>query len=401
MFLTTKGRKYMTKALIRLFVKEYENVDKVSVRTAYGVLSSMVGIFCNAFLFAIKIGVAFLTGSVSIMADAFNNLSDAGTSVIGYAGMKMAEMPADKRHPFGHGRVEYITALIVSFIVIEVGFTFFKDSVGRIRHPEEMRFHLIPVLLLLVSIFVKLWLGTFNRYLGTQINSQVMMAAAADSAGDVITTSATIISMLIWKFAGINIDGIVGVGVSLVVMWAGVGIAKDTLRPLIGEPVTKEECDKIEKFVEKYPGVIGSHDLIVHNYGPGRSMASIHAEVPNNLTLEKAHSIVDHIERAAEKELGMQLVIHIDPVETKDREVLQLRQLIEQTVNNLDEKCDIHDFRIIEDQEIKNLIFDFVIPRDYSFQKGEELMVELMDEIQGQNEKYCCIITLEQSYIEE
>ena len=391
----------MTKALIRLFVKEYENVDKVSVRTAYGVLSSMVGIFCNAFLFVLKIGVALLTGSVSIMADAFNNLSDAGTSVIGFVGMKMAEMPADENHPFGHGRIEYITALIVSFIVIEVGLTFFKDSVGRIKNPEEISFHLIPVLLLLASIVVKLWLGTFNRYLGKKIDSQVMMATAADSVGDVITTSATILSMLVWKSAGINIDGIVGAGVSLVVMWAGVGIARDTLRPLIGEPVTLEECKKIEDFVEQNPGVVGSHDLIVHNYGPGRSMASVHAEIPNDMTLEDAHEIVDRIEKAAEKELGMPLVIHMDPVETKDKEVLEIKRHIEQIIRNRDSRCHIHDFRIIEDKNIKHLIFDFVIPREYSLSKGEELMAELMNEIQEQDDRYCCIITLEQSYIEE
>lgn len=391
----------MTKALIRLFVKEYENVDKVSVRTAYGVLSSMVGIFCNAFLFVLKIGVALLTGSVSIMADAFNNLSDAGTSVIGFVGMKMAEMPADENHPFGHGRIEYITALIVSFIVIEVGLTFFKDSVGRIKNPEEISFHLIPVLLLLASIVVKLWLGTFNRYLGKKIDSQVMMATAADSVGDVITTSATILSMLVWKSAGINIDGIVGAGVSLVVMWAGVGIARDTLKPLIGEPVTLEECKKIEDFVEQNPGVVGSHDLIVHNYGPGRSMASVHAEIPNDMTLEDAHEIVDRIEKAAEKELGIPLVIHMDPVETKDKEVLEIRRSIEQLIRNKDSRCHIHDFRIIEDKNIKHLIFDFVIPREYSLSKGEELMAELMNEIQEQDDRYCCIITLEQSYIEE
>lgn len=391
----------MTKFLVKLFIKEYENVDKVSVRTAYGVLSSMVGIFCNALLFGIKIGVAFLTGSVAVMADAFNNLSDAGTSVISFIGMKMAEMPADEEHPFGHGRIEYITALIVSFIVIEVGLTFFKDSIGRIRHPEQISFHVISVFFLLITIFLKLWLGAFNKYLAVKVKSQVMEAAAADSAGDVITTLATLTAMLVWKIFGVNIDGIVGAGVSVVVMWAGVEIARNTLKPLIGEPVTLKECKRIEQFVEKYPGIIGSHDLIVHNYGPGRSMASIHAEVPNHMNLEQAHSIIDHIEREAEVQLGMHLVIHIDPVETEDQKVLRMKHMVEQIVNETDDRCSIHDFRVIEEQGINNIIFDFVIPREYPMHKGEILMAELMKKIQDRNKNYCCIITLEQSYIEE
>ena len=213
----------MTGFLVRHFVKEYEDVEKVSVRTAYGVLASVTGIFCNVFLFVVKWTVGFLIHSISVMADAFNNLSDAGSSIIGLVGVKMAEKPADEEHPFGHGRIEYIAALIVAFLVLQVGFTFFKDSIGKIREPEMIRFRAISVVVLTLSVGVKLWLGLFNKKLGQKINSKVMMATATDAIGDVITTTATIASILFFRLTGINIDGFVGIGVSLVVMWAGVG----------------------------------------------------------------------------------------------------------------------------------------------------------------------------------
>ena len=289
----------MTEFLVKHFVKDYEKVEKVSVRTAYGVLASIVGIFCNVFLFIVKFVVGIVLHSVSVTADAFNNLSDAGSSVISFVGVKMAGKPADEDHPFGHGRVEYIAALVVAFLVLEVGFTFLKDSLAKIRMPEELNFQLLSVIILLLSIGVKLWLGIFNRKLGRKIDSKVMMAVFTDSMGDVITTGATILSLVFFKVTGINIDGFVGVGVALVVMWAGVGIAKDTLEPLIGEGVDPELYDKIRKFVENYEGIEGTHDLIVHNYGPNRSMASIHAEVPNNVSIEESHEIIDRIERDA------------------------------------------------------------------------------------------------------
>ena len=254
----------MTEFLVRHFVKNYEETEKVSVRTAYGVLASVVGIFCNVFLFAVKWMIGFFLHSIAVMADAFNNLSDAGSSIIGLVGVKMASKPADEDHPFGHGRIEYIAALIVAFLVLQVGFTFFKDSIGKIREPEELKFQLVSIIILILSIGVKLWMGYFNRTLGNKINSKVMLATAADAMGDVITTSATILAILFWKVTGINIDGFVGIGVSLVVMWAGVGIAKDTLEPLIGEAVDPEEYERITNFVEGYDGIVGSHDLIVH-----------------------------------------------------------------------------------------------------------------------------------------
>ena len=391
----------MTDLLVKMFVKNYEDTDNISVRTAYGVLASGVGIACNVLLSLAKMMVGMLLHSVSVMADAFNNLSDAGSSIIGLVGVKMAEKPADEDHPFGHGRIEYVAALIVAFLVIEVGFTFFKDSISKIRHPEKLRFQMVSIVILGMSILVKLWLGMFNKKLGKKIDSQVMMATAADSLGDVIATAATVVSILFWKVTGINIDGFVGLGVSLVVMWAGIGIARDTLEPLIGEATTPEDYRRIKKFVEKYDGIMGSHDLIVHNYGPGRSMASIHAEVPNNVSIEVSHEIIDRVERDAAKELGIFLVIHMDPLETEDQTVLKVRKKTEKAVEELDSRCSIHDFRMVKGEDQMNLIFDLVVPREYSEKKGDELMIRVIERMQEIDKRYQCVITLENSFVAE
>ena len=389
----------MTEFLVKHFVKDYKDVEKVSVRTAYGVLASIVGIFCNVFLFAVKFAVGLVLGSVSVTADAFNNLSDAGSSVIGFVGVKMAEKPADADHPFGHGRMEYIAALVVSFLVIEVGFTFLKDSVGRIRTPEAMSFSAVSVFILLLSIAVKLWLGLFNRKLGERIDSKVMKAVFTDAMGDVVTTGATILSLVFFGATGINIDGFVGAGVALVVMWAGVGIARDTLEPLIREAIDPEEYEKIKSFVESYDGIEGTHDLIVHNYGPGRSMASIHAEVPNNVDIERSHEIIDRIERDAGKNLGIFLVIHMDPIETRDESVLRIRQKTEEILGKLDPACSLLDFRVVPGEGQTNLIFDMVIPIEYDEKMRKELPQRLAEQVKEIDPRYQCVITVDYDYV--
>ena len=359
----------MTEFLVKHFVKDYEKTEKVSVRTGYGILASMVGIFCNVLLFLMKITIGMMIHSISVIADAFNNLSDAGSSIISFIGVKIASKPADKEHPFGHGRMEYIAALVVAFLVLQVGFTFFKDAVGKIKHPQEIEFNLVSVIVLLLSIGIKLWLGMFNKKLGTRIHSNVMLATAADAMGDVITTSATVVSLLVFQFSGWNIDGIVGIGVSLVVMWAGVGIAKDTLEPLLGQAVSKDVYEEITKFVESHEGILGTHDLIVHNYGPGRSMASLHAEVANDVDIEVSHEIIDRIEREATKELGVFLVIHMDPIEMKDERVLYAKRKLEEAVRAIDPQVSIHDFRMVDGDEQVNLIFDMLVPFQYDKEK--------------------------------
>lgn len=391
----------MTDFLVKRFIKNYEQVEKVSVRTAYGVLASMVGIFCNVLLFGVKLAVGIWMRSVSVMADAFNNLSDAGSSIISFIGVKMASKPADEDHPFGHGRIEYISALLVAFIVVQVGFSFFKTSVGKIHTPETLHFQMVSVGILLLSIMVKLWLGMFNKSLGKRIGSKVMMAVFTDSMGDVITTSATILSLLFFRITGWNIDGWVGAGVALVVIWAGVSIAKDTLEPLIGEAIDPQEYEKISSYVEKYDGIVGSHDLIIHSYGPNKKMASIHAEVPNDVSVEISHEIIDRIERKAMEELGLFLVIHMDPIETKDERILNIRKNVEEVVSEIGASVSVHDLRIVEGIEQINIIFDMVVRRDYDKEQTREVTQQLKRKLKERDSRYECVITVEHSFVGE
>ena len=391
----------MTHFLVKRFVKDYENTEKLSVRTAYGMLASFVGIFCNLILFVAKFMLGILLRSISVMADGFNNLSDAGSSIISLVGVRMASKPADEEHPFGHGRMEYIAALIVSFLVIEVGFSFLKDAIGKISEPQELRFHSISIIILGISMGVKLWLSFFNRELGKKINSKVMLATATDSMGDVITTMATLISILVFRFSGLNIDAYIGIGVSFVIMWAGIGITRDTLDPLLGEAVSKDVYERITSFVESYEGVCGTHDLIVHNYGPGRSMASVHAEVPNDVDVEISHEIVDRIERDILKELGIYLVIHMDPIEVNNEQQSYTKQQVIAVVGDLDRALSIHDFRMVTGENQINLIFDLVVPVSYSKEKRKDLCQTLRKRMNEVDCRYQCVIQVENSFVAE
>lgn len=389
----------MTEFLVHRFIKDYENTEDTKVRTAYGILSSMVGIFCNVLLFAAKLSIGMLMHSISVMADGFNNLSDAASSIISFIGVKMAEKPADEEHPFGHGRIEYIAALVVSFLVIEVGITFLKSSAGKLTNPEEISFDLIPFLILVFSVGVKLWMAAFNRKLGKRIDSKVMLATAADSMGDVFTTGATILSILVCTFTGLNIDAIAGLVVSLIVIWAGVGIAKDTLEPLIGQAVDPELAERIRREVESYEGIEGTHDLIVHNYGPNRSMASIHAEVPRDVDIETSHEIIDRIEREVTKKLEIFLVIHMDPVEMRDERVLAAKEHLEKVLEKLDPEAAFHDFRMVWGEERINLIFDVQVPFSYGEEQQKELETEIAARMMLTDPRYRCVITVEKSFI--
>ena len=368
----------MTDFLVNKFIKDSTNIESTEVRTRYGMLASVVGIFCNVLLFSVKLTIGLILSSLAVTADAFNNLSDAASSIISFIGVKMAGKPADAEHPFGHGRIEYIAALIVSFLVIEVGFTFFKSSISKILHPEEISFDLVPFVILILSILVKLWMAFFNNKLGKRIDSKVMLATAADSLGDVITTSATVLSIIICHFTSINVDAIAGLIVSAIVIWSGISIAKDTLEPLIGERVPAELYQKITDIVESYDGIVGTHDLIVHNYGPNRSMATIHAEVPNDINIDVSHEIIDKIERDVKKDLNILLVIHMDPVEMRDEEVLSLREKTSRIVHALDPELNFHDFRVLKENEQRNLIFDLVIPDSYSEKDANRVMHQLV-----------------------
>ena len=364
-------------------------------------LASILGICCNLFLFSSKLFAGFLVNSISVMADAFNNLSDAASSIIGFVGVRMAEKPADEEHPFGHGRMEYIAAFVVAFLVVQVGFSLLKTAVEKILHPETLSFSLFSVGILVFSVLVKLWMASYNRKLGKKINSTVMMATAADSLGDVGATSATIVSLLVFRFFHINIDGIIGLVVSVLVLIAGINIAKDTLAPLLGEAIDPEVYKKISDFVESYDGIIGSHDLIVHNYGPSRSMASIHAEVPSKVDIETSHAVVDQIERDALEKLGIFLVIHMDPVETDNELAEILKEMATDVILHLDSRLTLHDFRIAQSPARINLIFDLVVPRDYTRQMREELTRQVCEKVRERDRRCTCIVTVENSYRQE
>ena len=382
----------MTEFLVHKFVKNYEDIGDDQVRTSYGVLASVVGIFCNVLLFAVKFTIGFLMKSLAVTAD-------AASSVISFIGVKMASKPADADHPFGHGRIEYIAALIVSFLVMEVGLSFLKNSIGKLMNPEEIIFEWVPFLILVLSIGVKFWMGVFNRKLGKRIDSKVMLATAADSMGDVITTGATVLSILICTFTSINVDAVAGIVVSVIVMWAGFSIAKETLEPLIGQSVPKELYQQITEAVEAYDGILGTHDLIVHNYGPNHSMASIHAEVPNDVDIEVSHEIIDRIEREVSKKLKLFLVIHMDPVETRNQEVLEIKSKLERIVHALDANLSFHDFRVVNGEHQVNLIFDLVVPREYSQEDADKVLHQVMALMQEQDPRYQCVITLDHSFI--
>ena len=387
--------------LVRRFIKDYENVENAKVRTAYGMLAGITGICCNLLLFGGKLFAGLVVNSISVMADAFNNLSDAASSIIGFVGVRMAEKPADEEHPFGHGRMEYIAAFVVACLVIQVGFSLLKTAVGKILHPETLSFSAYSVGILVCSVLVKLWMASYNRKLGKKINSTVMMATAADSLGDVGATSATIVSLLVFRFLHINIDGVIGLVVSVLVLLAGVNIAKDTLAPLLGQAIEPEIYHRISEFVESYDGIIGSHDLIVHNYGPSRSMASIHAEVPAKVDIEDSHAVVDRIERDALEKLGIFLVIHMDPVETDNEQAAVLKEMVIDVILHLDSRLTLHDFRIVQSQAHVNLIFDLVVPREYTKQMREELTRKVCEKVRERDSRCACIITVENSYQQE
>ena len=351
----------LSKFLVKKFIKNHDDTQNVKVRNSYGFLGGIVGILTNLILFTIKLSVGLLTSSISITADAFNNLSDAASSIITILGFKLSNIPADKEHPFGHGRIEYISALIVAFMVMLVGVQFVKSSFEKIINPESVTFELIPFILLLLSIFLKVWLSSFNKYIGNIINSSALKAASVDELGDVFTSSCVAVSFLAAKFTTLPIDGYMGMGVALFIVYSGFNLIRETLNPLLGEAPDPELVDAINTKVMSYENILGTHDLIIHNYGPGRCMCSIHAEIPSDISLVKIHEIIDKAEREISNELNIYMVIHIDPICIIEGEVKEIYDYITDFLNNFDYIDSIHDFRVIGEGEYKNIIFDIVI----------------------------------------
>ena len=389
----------LSNLLIRKFIKNHTDTKNEKVRNSYGFLAGIVGLFTNIILFIIKFSVGLITSSISIMADAFNNLSDAASSLITIFGFKLSSMPADKEHPFGHGRIEYLSALIVAFMVMLVGIQFVKSSFQKIINPEPVIFELIPFILLLISIGLKVWLSRFNKFMGEKINSSALKAASVDALGDVFTSSCVALSFLASKFTTIPIDGYIGMVVALFIVYSGFTLIKDTINPLLGEAPDPELVESIHQMVLSYDNILGTHDLIVHNYGPGKCMASIHAEIPSDISVVKIHEIIDKAEREISKYLNIYLVIHIDPICVIEGEVQEAYDEILRLVNEIDYIESIHDFRVVGEGEVKNLIFDLVIDTSKKLEySDDELKEKINSNIKKDHPSYNCIITLDKHY---
>lgn len=355
----------MTKLITRLFIKDAENIGNPAVRTRYGVVSSAVGIVCNLFLAVLKFILGILSHSIAVTADAANNLSDSASSVVTLVGFKLSSKPADREHPFGHGRIEYICALVIAFLVLLVGFELGKTSVSRIMSGESATFSPIVLFGLFLSVCVKLWMSVFNKTLGRKISSSAMEAVSADSLSDALATGVTLISIIAAKFTTLPVDGYIGILVSLLVMWAGIGIIRDTLTPLLGTAPDPELVQNIHDEILGYDKILGIHDLIVHEYGPGRIFASLHAEVSSTENIMDSHGVIDLIESEVSKKLGIEILIHMDPLEVENEEVCRIRDDVYAALRKLDNSFSMHDFRIVPSGEFKNILFDVVIPIDY------------------------------------
>lgn len=386
--------------LTKKFIINHENTEDEKTRNAYVYMGSIVGIICNLVLSIVKISVGFISGSVSITADGFNNLSDMASSVITMVGIKLANRPADKEHPFGHGRMEYLSALVVAFMVMLVGVQFIKTSVDRIMNPVPITFEMIPFILLLLSLIVKFWLSRFNKYVGEKINSSALKAASVDALGDVFTSSCVLISFLAAKFTTLPIDGYVGLVVSVAILYAGYSLVKETISPLLGEAPDEELVKGIKQGVLSYDNIIGVHDLIIHNYGVGKCMASIHAEIPSNIDLITIHEIIDSAEREISQKLNIYLVIHMDPMCIHDDKINAVKGKVQNILLKFDAVKSMHDFRITEGENKINLIFDIEVDAHNinTKDKEEELRNDLIEEIKKMDPLYNCVITIDKYF---
>ena len=387
----------MTNFLIKHFIPNASDVKSPAVRQRYGVVSGVVGILCNALLCTAKIAAGLLTGAVSIVADGINNLSDGGSCVVSLLGFKMAGKPADDKHPFGHGRIEYVAGLIVSFIIVLMGVELAKTSLDKIFHPEEISFSWIPRGGRGISILVKLWMGFFTRKMGDKIDSAVLRATAMDSLSDVAATSAVLAGFVIGYWARVNLDGYLGVLVALFILYTGVSTAKGTLDLLLGEAPDPEFVKQIQQEVLSYPEIIGVHDLIVHNYGPGHSVVSLHAEVPCDVDILKIHDTIDNAERDLKKKFDCEVVIHMDPIITDDKETNEIHQKLSSIVRLLDSRVTIHDFRMVKGPTHTNLIFDIVVPHQFRL-TDDQVVESLRQAVKALDARYEIVVNVDKAY---
>ena len=392
----------MTKLLLKLFVKDNHKINDVKVRSAYGTLSGVTGIICNFFLSLSKIAVGLIIGSISVMADGLNNLSDMGSGIITMVGFKMAAKPADKDHPFGHGRMEYLSAFVVAMLILLVGFELIKSSIEALVAKEPApKYPLIVYVVLGLSVVLKLWLFLFNKKLGKKISSDALFATAQDSGNDAIATTVIILSAVCSRFVPsyINLDAIMGVLVGLFIIYSGIGAAKETVDKLLGQPPEEELINELEKIILSFSDFSAIHDLIVHNYGPGRCLASVHVEVSQNIDIVHCHAQVDLCEKLVGEKLGVLLTIHSDPIDIDNEEVNEIRTALSEKVKTIHESVTIHDFRMTPlAQERTNLIFDAVLPSGLQIEEKEfkEKINSLAREI---NPTFVCVVTVDRDYI--
>ena len=385
----------MTKLLLRLFVKNYKDPSDAAVRGRIGKMSGMVGILCNLVLFAFKLVVGTISGAVSITADAMNNLSDATSAVVTLVGFKLAEKPADADHPYGHARYEYLSGLAVAALIVVIGVELAKASFEKILHPADVVFSLPVCIVLVLSIGMKLWMSLFNRYLGKYINSTTLTATSADSRNDAISTTAVLVAGMVGTAFGWKIDGWMGMAVALFILYSGAMLAKETISPLLGENASPELREQITVLVGNVPQVLGYHDLMVHDYGPGQRFASMHVEMDQKADPLECHEIIDNLERACLETMGVHLSIHYDPVVTGDEEMDRLRLVVLQLLQQQDDRIAIHDFRMVRGQEYSNLIFDVELPAELlSCQNAIHRKLD-EDLAQAEPHKYYTVITFD------
>ncbi len=387
----------MIKLLVRAFIKDGDNVTDKTVREKHISLGGVLGIICNLVLFVVKLVIGGLMHSLAITSDAFNNLSDMGTSVMAVIGAKLSNKKPDADHPFGHGRFEYISSLIISFLIMLVGFELLKSSFEKIINPEPIVMKPILLVILILSVLVKLWMFSYNRYLGKKIDSGVLKAASKDSLNDVIATSAVILSTALGYYLDINIDGYIGVAVSILIMIVGFNLARETVDILLGSAPDKDLIQNIEKLVGENRFVLGIHDLIVHDYGPGRVFASLHAEVSDKENVTVIHEEIDALEVRALAELGIELVIHMDPITTDSSVLNDAKNLVLGIVAALGDYT-IHDFRMTDGENRVNLIFDIVVPCTMLENDRQKLVNDICAALKETNEKYCAVIKIDNDY---
>lgn len=388
----------MISLLSKFFIKDNKNYEDATVREKYGLLCGFVGIFINIVLFTFKFLTGRLVNSIAITADAFNNLSDAGASVVSLVGIKLANKKPDPDHPFGHGRMEYMTSLVVAMAILLTGYELLKSSIDSIRNPEPVTISAATIIVLIAAICGKLYMYLYNRKTGKRINSAVLMATAADSISDCLATLAVLIATIVGGKTGLLIDGYCGLLVTIFVLRAGYETAKETIASLLGQPPEKEFVDEINDIVMSHKIVKGIHDLVVHDYGPGRVMITLHAEVPSTMNIMEIHDEIDNIEFELRKKLKCEATIHMDPIDSENENVVNSRKLVSDIAKEIDSSFSVHDFRMVPGKTHTNLIFDVVIP--FAYKKSDEEVKNLIqDKVKEYNQNYFCVINVDKSYV--